>query len=150
MLHGILYYIRHPLNVGFFGALKSNWRKAADSFKIAHFGLSVTNRTFVQVFKIVRTNSCKMSTIVSSFAKAGIYPVNRDAIGKGGTLGPVKLYENSSTLESDLSSIDAYLPPKVMEAVMDPSTVQKYNQQYNKGYISSDELYTVWKRLKKL
>ena len=38
-----------------------------------------------------------------------------------------------------------------MEAVMDPSTVQKYNQWYNEGYdISSDELYTVWTQLKEL
>ena len=138
-----------------FGALKSNWKKAVDSFKNAHFGLSVINRTFAQVFKIAWTNSCKMSNIVSSFVKAGIYPANRDAVGKGGTLGPAKLYVNSSTSESDLSSdkssSDAYLPLKAMKAVMDPSTVQKYNQRYNEGYdISSDELYTVWKQLKEL
>ena len=65
-----------------FGALKSNWKKAMDNFQVTHLGLSIANRTFAQVFKTAWTNSVKMSTIVNSFAKAGMYPVNRNAVGK--------------------------------------------------------------------
>ena len=93
-----------------------------------------------------------MSTIVNSFAKAGIYPVNRNAIGNG-TLGPAKLYESSSSeseMSSGKSSSDTSLPLKAMEAVMDPATVKKYNQRYTEGYdVSADELYLVWKQLKR-
>ena len=54
-------------------------------------------------------------------------------------------------MSSGKSSSDATLPLKAMEAVMDPSTVQKYNHRYTEGYdVSNDELYTVWKQLKEL
>ena len=161
MHHGILLYclpphsshVTQPLDVGLFGALKCNWRKAVNNFQVTHLGLSVTNKTFAQVFKAAWTNTVKMSTIVNSFAKAGIYPVNRNAIGNG-TLGPAKLYESSSSeseMSSGKSSSDTSLPLKAMEAVMDPATVKKYNQRYTEGYdVSADELYLVWKQLKEL
>ena len=114
-------------------------------------GLSVTINTFAQVFKAAWTNTVKTSTIVNSFAKAGIYPVNRNAIGNG-TLGPAKLYESSSSeseMSSGKSSSDTSLPLKAMEAVMDPAT--EYNQRYTEGYdVSADEQYLVWKQLKEL
>ena len=53
-----------------------------DNFQVTHLGLSIANRTFAQVFKTAWTNSVKISTIVNSFAKAGMYPVNRNAVGK--------------------------------------------------------------------
>ena len=59
-----------------------------------------------------------------------------------------KLYKTAagtseSDLSSDKSSSDAYLPLKVMEAVTDPSTAQRYNQLYAESYdISSNGLYT--------
>ena len=161
MHHGILLYClpphsshaTQPLDVGFFGALKSNWKKAVNNFQVTHLGLSVTNRNFAQVFKVAWTNTVKMSTIVNSFAKAGIYPLNRNAIGSE-ILGPAKLYESSSSeseMSSGKSSSDTSLPLKAMEAVMDPKTVKKYNQRYLEGYdVSADELYVVWKQLKEL
>ena len=104
-------HLTQPLDVGFFGALKCNWRKTIDSYKIANLGCSVTKETFAHVFNTAWTNTVKMSTIVKSFARAGIYPDNGDMVKKGGTLDPAKLYCESSdsslvptgTSESDTS-----------------------------------------------
>ena len=81
-------HLTQPLDVGFFGALKSNWKKAVDSFKVAHLGSSVTKETFARVFNTAWT--VKMSRIINSFARSVIYSLDADMV-KGGTLHPTKL-----------------------------------------------------------
>ena len=39
-------HITQPLDVGFFGALKTSWGKAVDKYKISHMGSSVTKESF--------------------------------------------------------------------------------------------------------
>lgn len=89
-----------------------------------------------------------MSTIVKSFARAGIYPVNGDMVKKGGTLDPAKLYCESSdsslvptgTSESDTSeklgsgTQAAASSLKTIEGIMGSATVSKYNERYTEGY----------------
>ena len=135
-------HLTQPLDVGFFGALKYNWRKAIDSYKVATLGCSVTKETFARVFNTAWTNTVKMSTIVKSFARAGIYPDNGDMVKKGGTLDPAKLYCESSdssllptgTSESDTSEKSgsgaqaAASSLKTIEGIMGSATVSKYNE----------------------
>ena len=78
-----------PLDVGFFGALKRTWTKAVDKFKIAYMGSSVTKEKLAGVFNTAWTGAVKMFTIVNSFARAGIYPKDRNAFEKS---GPAALY----------------------------------------------------------
>lgn len=158
-------HVTQPLDVGFFGALKGNWKKAVDDFKIAHLGSSVTKETFARVFSVAWRNTVKMSTIVNSFERAGIYPLNAEMAKKGGTLNPARLYQESSdsssvsTGASDSDASDTYncethtasLSLKAVEAVMDPTLIRRYNCRYAEGYdIAGDSLYEVWVQLKKL
>ena len=106
-----------------------------------------------------------MSTIVNAFARAGIYPVKGDMIKKGGTLHPAKLHHESS--DSSQAPMGTYMYVwirhirkvrlchtscilKAIEAIVEPATVKKYNEQYSEGYdVPGDELYNVWIQLKK-
>ena len=83
-------HITQPLDVGFFGALKNSWAKAVDKYKISHMGSSVTKESFALVFCTVWTGVVKMATIVNSFARSGIYPIDRSAVGNP---GPATLYK---------------------------------------------------------
>ena len=75
MHHGILLYclppqwshVTQPLDVGFFGALKCNWRKAVKIFKL-HTWVSY-QQIFCSSFKAAWTNTVKMSTIVNSLLR---------------------------------------------------------------------------------
>lgn len=100
------------------------------------------------------TSMVKMSMIISAVTRAGIYPVNRVVVGKRGTLDPAKLYcESSSTSESDQSStkVDHGIgASSSLEAVMEPSTVLRFNERHSEGFdIEGDELYSLWVQLKK-
>lgn len=160
-------HITQPLDVGFFGALKTNWKKACDKFKISNMGSSVTKETFSSVFNTAWTSTVKMSTIVNSFARAGIYPINRNAIGKGGTIDPALLYSESTTDSSSLSSgsvepgtstsTSVTLKSGVsssldaIESLMEPATITKFQERFTEGYdVAGDELYAVWEQLKKM
>lgn len=149
-------HIPQPLDVGFFGALKTSWGKAVDKYKISHMGSSVTKESFAAVFNTAWTGSVKMATIVNSFARAGIYPIDRSAVANS---GPATLYSESTTTDSSSASStscgSSVSKPKsgstsgasssleAIENVMNPSTLQKFNDQ-------GDELYAAWEQLKKL
>ena len=149
-------HITQPLDVGFFCALKSSWTKAVDKFKIAHMGSSVTKETFAGVFNTAWTGAVKMSTIVNSFARAGIYPIDRNAVGKS---GPAALYSESSTSTTDSSPASSYESSssktvsstsgassslEVVESMMNTSTITKFNRRFDEGYdVPGDELYSV-------
>lgn len=156
-------HLTQPLDVGFFGALKSSWAKAVDKHKIAHMGSSVTKESFAAVFNTAWTGAVKMSTIVNSYARAGIFPVNRNAVGNS---GPAALYSESSTSTTDSSSYEssssktstkssstsqASSSLDLLETMMSPSVIAKFNERFNEGYnVSGDELYSMWERFKKL
>ena len=127
-------------------------------------GSSVTKESFAAVFNTAWTGSVKMATIVNSFARAGIYPIDRSAVANS---GPATLYSESTTTDSSSASStscgSSVSKPKsgstsgasssleAIENVMNPSTLQKFNEWYAEGYdVQGDELYAVWEQLKKL
>ena len=67
-------------------------------------GSSVTKESFACIFNVAWMNTVRMLTIVNSFARAGIYPLNVNMVKKGGTLKPAILYHESR----DSSSLLAY------------------------------------------
>ena len=106
----------------------------------------------------------KMATIVNSFARAGIYPIDRSAVANS---GHATLYSESMTTDSSSASSTscgssvsksksgstsgASSSLEAIENVMNPSTLQKFNEWYAEGYdVQGDELYAVWEQLKKL
>ena len=157
-------HITQPLDVGFFGALKTSWGKAVNKYKISHMGSSATKESFAAVFNTAWTGSVKMATIVDSFARAGIYPIDLSHVANS---GPATLYSESTTTDSSSASStscgSSVSKPKsgstsgasssleAIENVMNPSTLQKFNERYAEGYdVQGDELYAVWEQLKKL
>ena len=157
-------HITQPLDVGFFGALKTSWGKAVDKYKISHMGSSVTKESFAAVFNTAWTGAVKMATIVNSFARAGIYPIDRSAVANS---GPATLYSESTTTDSSSASSTscdssiskpksgstsgASSPLEAIENIMNPSTLRKFHKRYTEGYnVQGDELYAVWEQLKKL
>ena len=156
-------HITQPLDVGFFGALKSSWTQVVDQIKIAHMGSTVAKETFAEVFNTAWTGAVKMSTIVNSFERAAMYPIDRNAVGKS---GPAALYSESSTSTTNSSSASSYESSssktvsstsgasyslEVVESMMNTSTITKFNQRFDEGYdVPGDEKYSVWEKLKKL
>ena len=127
-------------------------------------GSSVTKQSFAAVFNTAWTGAVKMATIVNSFARAGIYPIDRSAVANS---GPATLYSESTTTDSSSASSTscdssiskpksgstsgASSPLEAIENIMNPSTLQKFHERYTEGYnVQGDELYTVWEQLKKL
>ena len=94
-------HITKPLDVGFFGPLKTSWGKAIDKYKISHMGSSVTKESFAAVFNTVWTGAVKMATVVNSFDRAGIYPTDRSVVANS---GPATLYSESMTTDSSSAS----------------------------------------------
>ena len=44
-------HVTQPLDVGFYGALKTSWGKAREKYKLANPGIPLTKYTFTRVFK---------------------------------------------------------------------------------------------------
>ena len=181
--NGILLYclpphssrVLQPLDVGFFGSLKRSWQKAVSEYQLKNIGAAVTKDTFASVFKDAWTSIVKMQTIIHSFEKAGICPLNKEKVFNGDRLGPSKLYKDSISPTSDISSAPTTtsksdLSPEqpllqrarptthtpqslqAMEALMEPETVKKYERRFEEGYDveDKDELYKVWLQFKNL
>ena len=85
--------ITQPLDVGFFEALKTSWRKAVDKYKISHMGSSVTKESFAAVFNTAWTGAVKMATIVN-----------------------IHMLVLESTLLTDLLLLILALPPCILKA----------------------------------
>ena len=73
-------HVTQPLDVGFYGALKTSWGKACEKYKLANPGIPLTKYTFARVFKDAWVDCVKMSTFVNAFRQSGICPLNRHAI----------------------------------------------------------------------
>ena len=99
-----LSHILQPLDVGFCSSLKKSWQKAVSEYHLKNIGAAVTKDTFANVFKDAWTNTVKMQTIIHSFEKAGICPLNKEKVLNSDRLGPSKLYKDSISPTSDISS----------------------------------------------
>ena len=160
-------HITQPLDVGFYGPLKTAWKKAVSKYTLDNIGKSVTKYTFARVFKEAWLNTVKLSTIVNSFRCAGIWPVNPDV--RESKVSPAALYhdgdnatddgakneKSAKTPSTNPSTTTADKPSKlameVMEAALTSPTRKKFEERYDEGYdVEDDELYMVWARLKAL
>ena len=67
-------HITQPLDVGFFSPLKTNWKRAVDTYRVANVGNPITKEVFARVFKEAWIDTVKTRTIVNAFSGAGIMP----------------------------------------------------------------------------
>ena len=166
-------HITQPLDVGFYGPLKQAWKKAVSEYSCNNIGKSITKQTFAEVFKVAWENTVKVSTIVSSFRSAGIFPVDFSAI-RPEKLAPATIYTTvpaQTVVEcgcvskvSKVSPVPAGTKPEpitnvkagevaleVFESTLDKGTREKFTVRYEEGYdLDNDELYCVWLKLKGL
>ena len=145
-------HITQPLDVGFYGPLKTAWRKAVAKYALDNVGISVT---FAEVFKEAWISTVKLSTIVNSFRHAGIWPVS--ATVPKSKVSPATLYCTDSVpnekIGGDISgkNDNSRLATQVLESTLPSATKKKFKTRYVEGYdVKDDELYNVWVKLKAL
>ena len=157
-------HITQPLDVGFYGPLKTAWKKAVAKYTLNNIGKSVTKYTFARVFKEAWLNTVKLSTIVNSFRCAGIWPVNPNVCES--KVSPAAIYHDSATRDegaknegcgttpsnpSTTTEKPSKLAMEAMEAALSSPTKRKFEEKYHEGCdVQDDELYTVWAKLKAL
>lgn len=74
-------HLLQPLDVGIFSPLKAKWRNHLDMFQLEKPGVKPTRYDFLKMFSAAYQETIdKRSLIAKAFAKAGIYPINYNAI----------------------------------------------------------------------
>lgn len=79
-------HVLQPCDVGLFKPLKGNWNKCVNRYIYESSGEVLNKYTFARVFKDAWLETVKPSTIINSFRRSGICPLNRAAITKDKTL----------------------------------------------------------------
>lgn len=69
-----------PLDVSLFGALKSHWRDHCHKFYQKNPGKVISKLNFCSVFRQAWLNAVTPSNICGGFRKAGVFPLDPDAI----------------------------------------------------------------------
>lgn len=73
-------HVLQPCDVGFFKPMKTNWNKQVTKYVCATSGGQVDKFTFARVFREAWDETIKPATLINSFKRAGICPLNRGAI----------------------------------------------------------------------
>ena len=146
-------HLTQPLDVSFFKPLKSAWGKACNSYCATNPGFQVTKHEFAQVFREAWLTSTRMSTIVNGFREAGICPFNPEVVLKSKLL-PSLQFSSGKNLESQKSTAAQSTqlnPVTVFESLIGEEKLKKFEERFEEKYdIESDELYSVWVKMKSL
>ena len=149
-----LSHLTQPLDVSFFKPLKSAWGKACISYCATNPGFQVTKHEFAQVFHEAWLSSTRMSTIVNGFREAGICPFKPEVVLKSKLLPSLQFSSEKSTLEAQKSTAAQSTqlnPVTVFESLIGEKKVKKFEERFEEKYdIESDELYSVWVKMKSL
>ena len=135
-------HITQPLDVGFFGPLKTNWKSAVDSFRMAHIGQQITKEVFARVFKEAWLDTIKPRSIVNAFRGSGIYPV--DVSKAGIKVAPSKIFYDPS---KEVTTSKHFAALEVLEAQMSEEMKRKFAECLAEGYDLDDPLYVAWRGL---
>ena len=92
-----------PLDVSFFKSLKVHWSAACHQYMVDNPGRVVTKFQFSSLFREAWFKSIKPETVVAGFRKAGVYPLNPNAISVPAL--------DASSLTSDSSLMDSFTTP---------------------------------------
>ena len=110
--------------------------------------------TFAQVFREAWLSSTRMSTIVNGFREAGICPFKPEVILKSKLLPSLQFSSEKLTLEAQKSTAAQSTqlnPVTVFESLIGEEKVKKFEERFEEKYdIESDELYSVWVKVKLL
>ena len=147
-------HLTQPLDVSFFKPLKSAWGKACNSYCATNPGFQVTKHKFAQVFHEVWLSSTRMSTIENGFRESGICPFKPEVVLKSKLPPSLQFSSEKSTLEAQKSTAAQSTqrnPVTVFESLIGEEKVKKFEERFEEKYdIESDELYSVWVKMKSL
>ncbi|KAJ8877763.1 hypothetical protein PR048_022218 [Dryococelus australis] len=73
-------HLLQPLDVGLYKPLKSNWKKELDAFMHSHPGEKPNRVDFSSLLTTAWLSTFIPQTIINSFRKTGIFPIDRCAI----------------------------------------------------------------------
>ena len=97
-------HIIQPLDLRFFGSLKSAWRQSVRDWQAQHIGEFVTKQTFARVLKPAWDASATVDAAVKGFRDAGLFPFNSSAVVDSVKLDRSQLF--SSKLSSSGNCVD--------------------------------------------
>ena len=93
-------HILQPCDVGFFGPMKSTWRKMVKDWHIENIGQSFTKKQFPAVFKKAWLKVAKIENAIHGFHRCGLFPMCPKNIDVS-KLNPSKLHETEPSMSSE-------------------------------------------------
>ena len=139
------------LDVGFFRSLKSAWGKECNSFRAKTFGSYVSKETFSEVFRDAWLATVKVSLFVNAFRESCICPLNPSSIDESKLAPSIPYSSRAIAPAPHLHVAPARKKIAQFESLMKAETVKLYEERFEEGYdIESDELYSIWSKMKKL
>lgn len=117
-----------PLDVGFFGPLKTFYSQACDNFLVNNPGKSITDKDVGQLFGKAYIKAGTIGNAVKSFAKCGIEPFDPDVFSDA-DFAPASVSERRHVTAEEVSSDDEPL-------------INIKNKLMNKAEMSSDSAST--------
>lgn len=144
-----------PLDISFFGPLKTNWREVCHKFLQSNPGKAVTKYNFVELFAKAWLKTCSPGTICSGFRRAGIVPFCPDVLlercpGSDNSIDMDQDVSESSTSEpSNIEVDDTEASNVVSESThssfaFSPEKEELYCRRFEEGYDLFDEEYERW------
>jgi hypothetical protein len=73
-------YVLQPCDVGFFGPLKSAWKRQVKSWHTEHLGQTFTKKQFPGVFRKCWEDVSKIENAIHGFKRCGLFPLNPENI----------------------------------------------------------------------
>ena len=96
-------HIQQPLDLSFFGSLKTYWNKAVKEF-CANSSRVVEKKNFIEVFFKAWQTACTPANLISGFRKVGIVPFNVDAVDIGRLSSNSVVYNQIDTIDTPLKN----------------------------------------------
>lgn len=107
-----------PCDVGVFSPLSTSWKTLVN--RLTHDGIAVSKFNFLTHYHTARVKAFKPSTILSAFAKSGIWPINPHAI-------PLDAFEpaKNTTTQAAMPVSDSLTP--LLEMIEDSESPSALN-----------------------
>ena len=75
-------HLTQPLDKGTYGPLKIEWRKVCHEYVVQNPGKVITQNNFFTLFSKTWMKSMTITNIMAGFSTAGIYPLDRNKVGR--------------------------------------------------------------------
>ena len=115
-------HVLQPCDVGFFGPLKSAWKKQVKTWQVDHLGEIFTKKHFPGVFQKAWSDVTKIENAIHGFQRCGLYPLDAEKVDQS-RLNPSKLHAQLSKTDAQAGDTKADNQLSIVE-----STPSKHNE----------------------